>query len=56
MDVDSQIKDLLNSMKPITLEEMTGIKLMNRLDTKYVASKKQLVQLLNLVQDKYFVQ
>ena len=56
MDVDSQITELLNSMTPITLEEMTGIKLMNRLDTKYVASKSQLVQLLSLVKDKYFVQ
>ena len=43
-------------MMPITLEEMTGIKLMNRLDTKYVASKSQLVELLQLVQDKYYVQ
>lgn len=43
-------------MMPITLEEMTGIKLMNRLDTKYVASKSQLVELLQLLQDKYYVQ
>ena len=53
---DSAIKELLDSMAPITLEEMTGIKLMNRLDTKYVASKAQLVQLLGMVQDKYYVQ
>ena len=53
---DQDIRELLNAMDPITLEEMTGIKLMNRLDTKYVASKSQLVQLLKLVQDKYFVQ
>ena len=56
MDADEQIKALLDSMTPITLEEMTGIKLMNRLDTKYVASKLQLIQLLHLVQDKYYVQ
>ncbi len=53
---DSAIKELLDSMTPITLEEMSDIRLMNRLDTKYVASKEQLVQLLKLVQDKYFVQ
>lgn len=53
---DSAIKELLDSMTPITLEEMSDIRLMNRLDTKYVASKEQLVQLLGLVQDKYFVQ
>lgn len=56
MDINGQIKSLLYSMMPITLEEMTGIKLMNRLDTKYVASKSQLVELLQLVQDKYYVQ
>ena len=53
---DSAIKSLLDSMAPITLEEMSGIRLMNRLDTKYVASKAQLVQLLRLVQDEYYVQ
>ena len=53
---DSAIKELLDSMTPITLEEMSDIRLMNRLDTKYVASKAQLVQLLGMVQDKYYVQ
>ena len=43
-------------MSPITLEEMSGIRLMNRLDTKYVASKYQLVELLKLLQEKYYVQ
>lgn len=43
-------------MSPITLEQMSDIRLMNRLDTKYVASKEQLVQLLGLVQEKYYVQ
>ena len=55
-DIDSNIKELLDSMEPITLEQMSGIRLMNRLDTKYVASKAQLVQLLGLLQDKYYVQ
>ena len=56
MDADQQILSLLNAMPPITLEQMTGIKLMNRLDTKYVASKYQLVELLRLLQGKYYVQ
>lgn len=55
-DIDNDIKSLLYTMPPITLEQMAGIRLMNRLDTKYVASKAQLVQLLRLVQDDYFVQ
>lgn len=35
---------------------MSGIKLMNRLDTKYVTTKAKLAELLALVQDKYYVQ
>ena len=55
-DVDREIDVLLGAMTPITLEQMSGIRLMNRLDTKYVASKEQLLRLLELVQDKYYVQ
>ena len=55
-DVDREIEGLLGNMTPITLEQMSGIRLMNRLDTKYVASKEQLVRLLELVRDKYYVQ
>lgn len=54
--VDNQIQALLTQMRPITLEQMSDIRLMNRLDTKYVCSKQQLAQLLNLVQDEYYVQ
>lgn len=55
-DLDKEISSLLFSMTPITLEEMSGIRLMNRLDTKCVANKEQLIKLLGLVQDKYYVQ
>lgn len=55
-EMDNQILSLLNEMKPISLDEMSSIRLMNRLDTKYVASKQQLVQLLGLLKDKYYVQ
>lgn len=53
---DVQIRQLLTTMRPITLEEMAGIRLMNRIDTKYVTSKARLVELLQRVQDEYFVQ
>lgn len=53
---DQEIYSLLMQMRPITLEQMADIRLMNRLDTKYVCSKQQLAQLLTLVQDKYYVQ
>ena len=55
-ELDKEISSLLQSMHRITLEEMSDIRLMNRLDTKYVASKAQLLQLLQRVQDKYYVQ
>lgn len=35
---------------------MSDIKLMNRLDTKYVTTKAKLAELLTLVQEKYYVQ
>ena len=53
---DKTIQSLLDTLPPITLEQMGSIKLMNRLDTKYVATKRQLIELLQLVQDKYYVQ
>lgn len=53
---DKKIQQLLETLPPITLEQMESIKLMNRLDTKYVATKRQLIDLLQMVQGKYFVQ
>jgi len=41
---------------PITLDEMSGIKLMNRTDTKFVTTESQLKQLLLLARDQYRVQ
>lgn len=46
----------LAELKPISLEQMSGIKLMNRLDNKYVANRTQLARLLKMVKDSYFVQ
>jgi len=43
-------------MKPITLAEMSGVKLMNRTDTKFVTTMPQLLRLLQMAQDDYFVQ
>lgn len=52
------IKDLtdkLNEFAPISLEEMDGVKLMDRTDTKYTFSLGQLTEILELVRDKYKV-
>lgn len=55
-DKDTTIRQKLDTMQPITLEQMESIRLMNRLDTKYVTSKDKLIELLQLVGDKYYVQ
>lgn len=56
MTHDDRILALLKELKPITLDEMSSIKLMNRLDTKYVTTKAKLCQLLELVKSKYYAQ
>lgn len=56
MDFNAQIEDILCHLEPITLEEMSGIKLMNRTDTKFVTSKAKLVELLRMAEGKYFAQ
>lgn len=55
-DYSQQISELLSQMQPITLDQMASIRLMNRIDTKFVASKRQLVDLLRLAAGKYYVQ
>lgn len=46
----------LQSFPPITLEEMKGVKLMNRTDTKYVVPLMTLLEILQQSVDEYFVQ
>lgn len=43
-------------MKPITLEEMKDVKLMNRVDTKYLITSDQLMAILQGVHDHYYAQ
>ncbi len=50
------MKELLATYRPITLEEMKDIKLMSRIDTKFVTSEARLMQLLEMARDKYLVQ
>ncbi|MCR5019217.1 MAG: polyphosphate polymerase domain-containing protein [Bacteroidales bacterium] len=40
------IDQAVKSMEPITLEEMDGVKLLNRIDTKYLTDEQTLVRLL----------
>lgn len=50
------ITEKANQLPPITLEEMSCIKLMNRTDTKFVATMAQLNDFLLAVQGKYYIQ
>ena len=43
-------------MKPITLDEMSGVKLMNRIDTKYPVTEAQLHDILLGIRDSYYAQ
>ena len=52
----SDILQQLQALPPITLDEMAGIKLMNRTDTKFLTNKAQLMQVLALAKDDYYVQ
>lgn len=54
--MDSSITNKAQLLPPITLQEMSGIKLMNRTDTKFVATAEQLHDFLLAVQGKYFIQ
>ena len=48
--------ELLSNFTPISLEEMSCVKLMNRTDTKFVTTMAKLYQLLQKAQDDYYVQ
>ena len=50
------ILGILRSMKPITLDEMEAVKLMNRIDTKYLVTEMQLREILLRIRESYFVQ
>lgn len=51
-----QLSNLLTAMDPITLPEMKSIRLMNRMDTKFVTNIKGLLALLQLTKDCYYAQ
>lgn len=48
--------DTLKEFEPITLDEMSGIRLMNRTDTKFVTTEAKLQQLLRMAAGDYYVQ
>ena len=52
----STIDSKLSLMDPISLEQMSGIKLMNRIDTKYLVDVHILPALLDKAKSDYYVQ
>ena len=47
---------MLDSFDPISLDEMSSIRLMNRIDSKYLANEGQLRMLLQMARGEYMVQ
>ncbi len=50
------IPHILQSFEPISLKQMEGVKLMNRIDTKYAVSMTVLPHILEAAKADYFVQ
>ena len=50
------MEKLLSTFAPITLDEMSSVKLMNRTDTKFVTCLPVLRRLLAMAADDYFIQ
>lgn len=59
MECNEQIKiitDILNTFEPISLANMKEVKLMNRIDTKYIVTLDVLIEILKRSHTLYFVQ
>ncbi len=51
-----ELQAKLNRFATVTLEDMSGVKLMNRIDTKYLTSIEKLLCLLEMAHAEYMVQ
>lgn len=51
----TDIKNIIDTFDPITLEEMDNVKLMNRVDTKFTFSRDQLIGILPALKEHYRV-
>lgn len=51
-----EFRPILDTMDPISLDEMKGVRLMNRVDEKYIMNRPQLEQLLERIAPQYFIQ
>jgi len=49
------ISNILNCFEPITLNEMDSVKLLNRVDTKFIYNEDKLIALLTALKENYRV-
>ena len=54
--MSERVKDIIASFEPISLDEMEAVKLMNRIDTKYVVPLSVLPDILEAARADYFAQ
>ena len=54
--MNPEILHIVNTMNPITLAEMKDVKLMNRVDTKYLITSNDLLNILKGVHEHYYAQ
>ena len=52
----THLEEILQEFEPISLNEMESVKLMNRIDTKYVVPLEQLASILKKSQNAYYAQ
>ena len=50
------MNELIQQFHPITLDEMKSIRLMNRMDTKFVTTRQKLLSLLDMALQDYRIQ
>lgn len=55
-NINNLIEESVSGLSPISLAEMGRVKLMNRIDTKYVVSTHLLPAILDAAKEDYFVQ
>lgn len=51
----NNINQLLGRLEPISLTEMDGVKLLSRIDRKYIIPINSLPQIFDLLRDQYFI-
>lgn len=54
--MNHEILDIVNRMPSISLQEMNEVRLMNRIDTKYLVTSQQLLAILQGVHERYYAQ